>query len=591
MNATYGHPHPGPQAPTAQAVMEARFFLTDAEWDEKRHSCDYDLVIVGTGFCGYAVAQRALDNDPRCRILMLERGPFFLPDHFQNLARPLKEVLGIPSETFPWTVSSATATGQSGAVTWAHGMIPFFGGRSTHWSGWCARPLPRELHGWPRETVEAVQAYLDVAEALLGVQRADEISVFEEGNGAAERVYGTLQKLLTHRCQNALKLNRDLVRAEAARIATASFRAAGRGFAKHSVALPLLSLVADARRRAARGEGGALDIVTECVVQQLEGHSGAVTSLRTSRGACSLGAAKLVLAMGSLPPATLLQCSPLTAPGSSGRLSAHFISSVVVRIPSAGFRVNQPLSGLQMGACQLFGAHDADYAHQFHIQLTAVTGGDWDQARVQQLLPDVKASPNEKQLASSPHHVVLVVTGLGELECDNPHTWFRRNASDPDPTTGSELQIDISERDGATWDAMDRAIVDVVTAIAEGATPEYWHGDPEDGAWSRSIPAPDLRRAPCVVHESSTLPIGSDTSAPVTLDYRLRAVENLYVTGGALWPRGGAAGPTLTMVALATHLADALVQRRAHSVSQLRLAQGAPSCSAALPAGEVAGAR
>jgi choline dehydrogenase-like flavoprotein len=582
----YGHPHPGPQTPTVQGVMEARFFLSEDEWDAKRQSGDYDLVIVGSGFCGYAVAKRALDNDPHCRILVIERGPFFLADHFQNLCRPLTEVLGVPSETFPWTVSPATAEGQTGPVTWAHGMIPFFGGRSTHWSGWCPRPLPRELHGWPPTTVDAIQAYLDDAEQLLGVQRADEITVADDAGDAL--VYGVLQRLLTERCRGALKLNPDLSRAEAARIATAPFRTEGRSFAKHSVPVPLLGLVVDARKRAERGVGATLDIVTQCVVQQLHEQRGGIKSLSTSRGSCDLGGAKLVLAMGSLPPATLIHASSLELPWQDGRCSAHFLTSVVARIPLDGLGSSQPVEGLQMGACQVFGAREADYSRQFHVQLTAVTGGDGQEARVQRLLPDVKASPSQQQRTTSPNHVVLVLTGLGELDCDNPRTWFRRNSADPDPTTCSELQIDISDTDRSTWDAMDRAVFDVVAAIAGGAEVEFWHGDPEHGEWSNLVPSADARRVPCVVHESSTLHLGSEESAPVALDYRVRGLDNVYVTGGALWPRGGATGPTLTMVALAIHLADALALRASRSVSHLRLTERSDTKP---PMAKAAGAR
>jgi choline dehydrogenase-like flavoprotein len=48
----------------------------------------------------------------------------------------------------------------------------------------------------------------------------------------------------------------------------------------------------------------------------------------------------------------------------------------------------------------------------------------------------------------------------------------------------------------------------------------------------------------------------------VGLDYRPRGVENVYVTGAGLWPTSGSWNPTLTMVALAQHLADMRVKER-----------------------------
>ena len=42
----------------------------------------------------------------------------------------------------------------------------------------------------------------------------------------------------------------------------------------------------------------------------------------------------------------------------------------------------------------------------------------------------------------------------------------------------------------------------------------------------------------------------------------LRPSENVFVTGGALWPKGGSYNPTLAMVALAMDLVDKLVPKK-----------------------------
>ena len=56
--------------------------------------------------------------------------------------------------------------------------------------------------------------------------------------------------------------------------------------------------------------------------------------------------------------------------------------------------------------------------------------------------------------------------------------------------------------------------------------------------------------------------IGEDQNSVVGLDYRPHGVENVYVTGGSLWPTSGSWNPTLTMVALSQHLADTLTSER-----------------------------
>lgn len=61
-----------------------------------------------------------------------------------------------------------------------------------------------------------------------------------------------------------------------------------------------------------------------------------------------------------------------------------------------------------------------------------------------------------------------------------------------------------------------------------------------------------------MVHEGSTLYIGSDEDAVVGLDYRPKGVENVYVTGASLYSVSGSWNPTLTMVGLAQHFTDTL---------------------------------
>ncbi|MGQ3479585.1 GMC oxidoreductase [Paenibacillus sp. TY11] len=53
-----------------------------------------------------------------------------------------------------------------------------------------------------------------------------------------------------------------------------------------------------------------------------------------------------------------------------------------------------------------------------------------------------------------------------------------------------------------------------------------------------------------MVHEGSTIYIGSDENAVVGLDYRRKGVENVCVTGASLWPVSGSWNPTLAMVVL-----------------------------------------
>lgn len=567
-NLQYGFPTPGPQSPAGQRVMDHVFFLSNQGWKQAREVNQYDLVVVGSGFCALAVAHRALERNPRCRILMIERGPFFLPEHFQNLPLPFVNTLGGLSETFPWTLSADTATGKAGTIRWQHGMIPYFGGRSTLWSAWCPRPNDDELAGWPKETIAAAKRNFAAAEALLHVQSTDQIdSQLTEDSVKLVRgsrpVYGALQS----RVHELLKAGADkapaVYRVQAAPLASRAEDVDGIDFQKFSTPGEILRLVLKQRALAAAGTGAPLDIVTDCVVERIIEQGGAATALQTSRGVLALGSAKLVLAMGTLPPTTLVRNSFPSLPNIGERFSAHFITAVVARVPRADLDPGHSFGPLEIGACYV-GGKGATWNQQFHIQLSALFDQEPDKYSgiALRYMPDVVATASMAQLTSSKDHVVFVCAVLGELDYRNTGNWFRANPQDADPTTNSLLRVTETESDQRTWDVMDESTFEVLEKILSPKGKdrvEYWHGAPDSGSWACARPSTTERRVDALVHESSTLHIGDGATAPVGLDYRLKGVQNVYVTGGGLWPQGGSWNPTMTMVALSMDLADRLV--------------------------------
>ncbi|MBB3231308.1 GMC oxidoreductase [Halomonas stenophila] len=552
--------------------MDHVFFLSHAEWKAAREENAYDYVVVGTGFCALAFAQRVLEANPHSRILMIERGAFFLPEHFQNLPLPFKDTLGGLSETFPWTLSATTALGKDGPVRWQHGMVPFFGGRSTLWSAWCPRPNGDELAGWPQATIEAARRNFETAEALLRVQKADQIDLERSTEelrviGKTRPVYGPLQRCI----QSLLRENGASVdgiyRTQAAPLASAAENVNGIDFQKYSTPGDILALADRQAKLHAAGKGARLDIVSDCTVdkiqqQEIDGARQA-TALETSRGVLPLGAAQLILAMGTLPPTTLLRNSFPDTRTLGERFSAHFISSIVARVPKSSLDPQGQFGDLELSACYVAGVADDSYEQQFHIQLSSL----WDvnpaknAGTALRYMPDVVATASQVQLQTSEGYVVFVCAVLGELDYDNPGSWFLRNHQDGNVTTNSLLQVRENARDYRTWDAMDEATFGILEEVLspEGvARVEYWLGAPDKGEWSAERPGRQQRRVDALVHESSTLYLGEEESAPVDLNYRFRGSNNVYVTGGGLWPRGGSWNPTMTMVALAQDLADKL---------------------------------
>lgn len=564
-NLNYGYPTPGPQNPTSQKVTDHVFFLSQAEWKQAREEDRFDHIIVGSGVCGFAFAKRALELDPFARILMIERGGFFLPEHFQNLPLPYSMTLGGLSETFPWTLSVRTASQPPGRISWQHGMVPFFGGRSIMWSAWCPRPERDEMRDWPPAVVAAAERNFASAEALLNVVSADEIdnqygSAMLAAITESRPIYGTMQRELQARLAERLDRIDSATRSMPAPIAAAAGESAGLDFAKFSSPGVLLDLVAAQRQLASAGQGAPLKIVTNCVVNRVLQQEGRATALDTSRGVVNIGDANLILAMGTLPPTTLVLNSFAQVPCAGERFTAHFITSVVARVPRTDFAFADDLADLELAAIYLAGKSRDD--RQYHIQLSVLSDPDpiANAVKAERYAPDVVATASQAQLASSPDHLVFVCAVLGELDEAHDDNHFRRTPG-ADPTTNVTLQVLADAVDDVTWDTMDEGCFQMMERVLSPAGAdrvEYWHGAPDAGTWLGSRPTVEERRVPGLVHEGSTLHIGQADDAPVDLDYRLRGVQNVYVTGGGLWPTGGSWNPTMTMVALTQDLAENL---------------------------------
>jgi choline dehydrogenase-like flavoprotein len=570
-NFNHGYPTPGPQKPSAQQVMNHVFFLSEAEWKDARENQQFDYIVIGSGVCGYAFAERVLSNNPHARILIIERGPFFLPEHFQNLPLPYQNTLGGLAETFPWTLSAATAQQPPGTISWQHGMVPFVGGRSIMWSSWCPRPTRNEMKGWPQAIVDAAQQNFLNAEKILNVISADKIDADLNSDSLqnllqTRPVYSTLQIKM----QEMLTTNSHFIptytRSLAAPLAVGSAVQSGLDFSKFSVPPALLSLI-DRQAALARqcpAAGAPLKVVTECVVNRILHQGGKATALDTSRGVVNVGDAEIILSMGTLPPATLIKNSFPEITSVGNRFTAHFISSIVARIKRSDYEFADQLNDLELAAIYMAG-EQPDSKMQYHVQLSILSDKrpNANAPLAGRYMPDVVATASPAQLADSEDYLLFVCAVLGELDFRNHQNHFRLNG-DSDPTTNMTLQVLLNDVDCATWNTMDEATFQMLEqALSPGGfgAVEYWHGSPEHGSWSSQRPDEVERRVAGMVHEGSTLWIGDDGNSPVGLDYRPVGVDNVSVTGGALWPTGGSWNPTMTMVALVHDLVDKLERR------------------------------
>ena len=165
----------------------------------------FDLVIIGGGTFGAALAEHLWfrGTGRAHRILMLEGGPFVLPEHVQNL--PVLH-LGVPG---PTTIAQLRTDNQFGldkprAEVWGlpwQSALPFpglaycLGGRSLYWGGWSPELLDAELPvaRWPAAVVNELRA-ATLADGSRGYfhQASDQIGVTQTN----DFIFGELHRAL-----------------------------------------------------------------------------------------------------------------------------------------------------------------------------------------------------------------------------------------------------------------------------------------------------------------------------------------------------------------------------------------------------------
>ena len=315
-----------------------------------------------------------------------------------------------------------------------------------------------------------------------------------------------------------------------------------------------------------------LKVRINCTIKRIQHDGKTAVALETSNGSVQLGSAKLVLAMGTLPPTTLMlnsfpksQFPQLANIGE--RYTCHFYTTFTARIPRNVLDSNREFNDLEMAAIYLAGVNKKS-KQQYHIQVVAMSDKDpvKNAKDAFQFYPDIASFPAPNLRFSSADHVIIVCSAFGELDPHNKENWYRLNDND-DVTTNVTLQSLTNKTDEGLWDTMDEASFQVIEqeiASLEPRCVEYWHPEGNSGSWKKARPATKMIRQPATAHEASTMWMGGDNDkeAPVGLDYRPKGVENVYITGGSIFPTASSWNPTGVMVALAMHLGETLEPKK-----------------------------
>jgi choline dehydrogenase-like flavoprotein len=145
----------------------------------------FDVIVIGGGTFGAVMASRLFLNDATHsrRILVLEAGPFTLPEHFQNM--PF--LGGTPDFRVPW--DSHPALGYAG-------LLFSIGGRSLAWGGWSPQLLDQEFKNWPSSVVAELTSPSTASSSPYFLQSGDQLGVTDSNDFIFGRLHTALRRQL-----------------------------------------------------------------------------------------------------------------------------------------------------------------------------------------------------------------------------------------------------------------------------------------------------------------------------------------------------------------------------------------------------------
>jgi hypothetical protein len=468
-------------------LQEALDSTTQTVGGRKR---DFDTIVVGGGTFGSVVAEHLFitDTTRSRRILVLEGGPFVLPEHVQNIPF-VAPVSGAPDMRVPWV--------NHPALNYA-GLLFAIGGRSLTWGGWSPELLDVELTSWPAAPRAELRArYFREASRQIGVKETNDFiygplhtalrKQLDDGLNAAGNGTGfTFAELLDHPAVRYPDPGEPPLDATILRdwlglptTDTTPFNKLKEFFkleaplAVQSTTLPgffptnKFSAVPGAIRAArlasseADGAGPAADarkrimIVPDCHVQELITETQSdnwvrVTGVRIWQNGSSVdimlapprngGQSAVVVSLGTVETTrvartTFQQSLAGRAADRIGRnLIAHLRSNLTIRIPRAAIAANLPptvIPSPQVSALLVKGK--AANGRTYHFQITASglnqLGVDSESELFKKIptLEDIDA-----MLRATDDTVVVTIRGIGEMTPRNPDSFIDLSTTDTD---------------------------------------------------------------------------------------------------------------------------------------------------------------
>lgn len=585
----------------------------------------FDAIVIGGGTFGailaanlYFRSEPFMRGDPFAprdyRVLVLEGGPFLLPEHGQNL--PMLMLYGAGATSIrdlapnPADRGTTQAREEVWGLPWHSnerfpGLAYCVGGRSLYWGGWSPQFLDSEMptgrgpNPWPLSAVDDLKGrFMHEANEQLG-----SISANDFINGKLHEVMR--DQLLEALDRNAIPSAFDLdelplqieqppfdhlspaeqAAEERRRKVDAPYAVvtqARSGFFppnKFSSVPLLMAASRDAYRRCNDNNNAKrLMVVPNCHVTRLHTDTdttatGAqvlrVKGVETNRGYIPVpvsGAKRgaVILAAAAVESTRLAQVSFESLPPSAYRLigtnfMAHTRADVSFRIRRDSVPDLKELQFLEVSALQVRGRHafdDGTVGH-YHLQITASATPNDDSHAERELFQKVPDLEDYKRFSEGQddQFIQITIRGIAEMEPQNSRSFVRL---DPEPdefgVQRAFVAVNENDRGAGAMDALtgrDKAVFEtMLTAMNQAA--RVWADDFAN--------PPNINPLGTTHHEAGTLWMGSDGRRSVTNpDGRFHLVSNAFVGDLSVLPTSGSANPMLPGVALARRLARHLV--------------------------------